>query len=1736
MPGESKLDEEKERILGAAAAAFHGEVSPPLAAALGGLDAFLRAYYRHIATEDLTGIDPARLTAVAMAHAAFGGTRPQGRPLVQVRPASLSGPGAVPGAVPGAEPVYTRGGEQGLDPGLEGGRMVIDIVTDDMPFLVDSVTMALNRHDLRVDRIVHPQLRVRRDLAGQLLEVRGPAGRPRDPGRERDPGRDAGPGEINESWIHVDAVHSPTPASETSGVLSGLPVPIEKHLSRVLDDVRVAVEDQRRMASVATTIASWIAAQAGGRPDGRPGPEAAAPVPEPELAEGEELLRWLADDHFTFLGYREYNLVDGPDGMALQAVPGTGLGILRHDRQGSASFAALPAEARAKARERQLLVLTKANSRSTVHRPHYLDYVAVKRFGPDGEVVGEHRFLGLYSHVAYSESVARIPVLRRKLAEVLERSGLTPDSHDGQDLTEILETYPREELFQISVDELLPIALGVLRLRERKQTRLFLRRDPYGRYMSCLVYFPRDRYTTQARLRTQEILRRALGGKSVDYSVMVGESALARLQVVVRGERGRPLPEVDADELERAIAAAVRTWDEDFASEAEAQLGPRLAVPLAEACAGAAPDAYKADVAPAAAVADLARVCELASSGQEFAVHLYTPEGAGPGEQLLTVYRTSPIVLSDILPQLQHMGVEVVDERPYEFTTRAATAGGPVPRRFWIYEFGLRSGPSVPAEPGPAEAGSAQAGSAQAGPGQPGSAALFEDTLAALWRGEVDDDGFNALVLAAGLSGRQVVVLRAYAKYLRQAGGAFGQEYLQRVLRSNPRIARLLLRLFESRFDPGRSGSPRAASGSAGGADGSAGSAGGGESETSEALAEEISGLLDEVASLDHDRVLRSYLALIRATLRTNYYQAGHDGAAGPKPYLVFKLDPHGVPDLPAPRPQFEVFVYSPRFEGVHLRFGRVARGGLRWSDREEDYRTEILGLVKAQQVKNSVIVPAGAKGGFVCKRLPDPSRRDAWLAEGTECYKLLVSGLLDVTDNLVRGRVVPPPDVVRHDGDDPYLVVAADKGTATFSDIANEIAASQRFWLGDAFASGGSAGYDHKKMGITARGAWESVKYHMRSLGVDVQAQECTVAGIGDMSGDVFGNGMLLSDRLKLVAAFDHRNIFVDPDPDPAVSHAERARLFALPRSSWADYDAGKISAGGGVWPRTAKSVPVSPQARAVLGMPEQARAVTPNELIKAILAAPVDLLWNGGIGTYVKASTETDAGAGDRSNDAVRIDASALRARVVGEGGNLGVTQAARIEYALAGGLINTDFIDNSAGVDTSDHEVNIKILLDGAVRDGELTTADRDKLLHEMTGEVAELVLRHNYQQNVCLAAARKQARDMLHVHARYMRRLERDGRLPRKLEFLPGDKEIAERRSAGLGLTAPEFAVLLAQTKIALAEQIAASELPDAAYLRRVLAGYFPHPLRQRYAGRMAGHPLRREIITTAVVNEMVDRSGTTFAFRLNEETGASAPEMARAWLVAREVFGMPEFWASVEALDGQVETVTQIRLLLEGRKLTERAVRWLLHNRRPSYDIGETIDHFADGALTIASSLPKLLGGRDLAGFEERRASYTRQGVPPELAERTAGMVPAYSTFDIVETAATTGHGAEEAAEVYFDLAERLQITTLRERIIALPRDDRWNTMARSALRDDLYAAHAALTRDVLVVSGAGTPEERLATWLRRNAAAAARARQTLSEIWESDRFTVATLSVALRAIRTLVEASALPPDPEPGSR
>ncbi|MGW5974828.1 NAD-glutamate dehydrogenase [Streptomyces sp. NPDC055186] len=1596
--------------------------------------AFLQRYYLHTAPEDLLGRDPVDVFGAAVAHFRLAGNRPQGTANVKVHTPTVE------------------------ENGWTCSHSVVEVVTDDMPFLVDSVTNELTRQGRGIHVVIHPQIVVRRDLTGQLIEVLAapPAG---------DLPHDA----HTESWIHVE-IDRETDRGDLKQITADL--------LRVLSDVREAVEDWGKMRQAATDLA-----------EGLPDEPVPGDVPEQQVEEARELLRWLADDHFTFLGYREYQLRDDD---SLGALPGTGLGILRADPHHatpeghpvSPSFERLPADARAKAREHKLLVLTKANSRATVHRPSYLDYIGVKKFDADGNVVGERRFLGLFSSAAYTESVRRVPVIRRKVAEVLEQAGFSPHSHDGRDLLQILETYPRDELFQTPVDELRAIATSVLYLQERRRLRLYLRQDEYGRYYSALVYLPRDRYTTGVRLRIIDILKEELGGISVDFTAWNTESILSRLHFVVRVPQGtelRQLSDADKERLEARLVEAARSWADGFGEALTAELGEERAAELLRRYAGAFAEGYKDDHSPRSAVADIVRLEQL-DEEKDFELSLYEPVGAAPEERRFKIYRQGEAVsLSAVLPVLQRLGVEVVDERPYELRRADHSVA-------WIYDFGLRM---------PKLSGAEHLGD--------DARERFQDAFAATWTGKAENDGFNALVLSAGLDWRQATVLRAYAKYLRQAGSTFSQDYMEDTLRNNVHTTRLLVSLFEARMSPERQGAGF---------------------ELLDALLEEIDAALDQVASLDEDRILRSFLTVIKATLRTNFFQQSGDGR--PHDYISMKFDPQAIPDLPAPRPAFEIWVYSPRVEGVHMRYGKVARGGLRWSDRREDFRTEILGLVKAQMVKNTVIVPVGAKGGFVAKQLPDPSvDRDAWMAEGVASYKTFISALLDITDNMVAGQVVPPVDVVRHDGDDNYLVVAADKGTARFSDIANEVAASYDFWLGDAFASGGSAGYDHKGMGITARGAWESVKRHFRELGVDTQSQEFTAVGIGDMSGDVFGNGMLRSEHIRLVAAFDHRHIFIDPNPDAAVGHAERRRLFELPRSSWADYDTDLLSAGGGVFPRSAKSIPVNAQIREALGLDESVTKATPTDLMKAILKAPVDLLWNGGIGTYVKASTESNADVGDKANDAIRVDGKDLRVAVVGEGGNLGFTQLGRIEAALHGARINTDAIDNSAGVDTSDHEVNIKILLNGLVTDGDMTVKQRNKLLASMTDEVGRMVLRTNYAQNTAIANALAQSKDMLHAQQRFLKHLVREGHLDRALEFLPTDRQIRERLAAGQGLTGPETAVLLAYTKITVAEELLRTSLPDDPYLKSLLHAYFPTPLREQFLDRIDGHPLRREITTTVLVNDTVNTGGTTYLHRMREETGASLEEIVRAQTAARAIFRSALVWDAVEELDNKVDADVQTRIRLHSRRLVERGTRWLLNNRPQPLELEETVAFFAERVEQVWSQLPKLLRGADLEWFQKIYDELTGVGVPGELATRVAGFSSAFAAIDIVSVADHLGKEPLDVAEVYYDLADRLRITQLMDRISELPRADRWQSMARAAIREDLYAAHAAVTAEVLAQgNGTASPQQRFQVWEEKNEALLGRARTTLDEIRSSDTFDLANLSVAMRTMRTLLRPHA----------
>jgi glutamate dehydrogenase len=1575
-------------------------------------EAFVRQYYQWVPPEDLADRNPLDLYGAAVAHWNLAQQRAPGEAKVRV---------------------YNPDFEQH---GWQSPHTVIEIVSDDMPFIVDSVTMDLNRKGYGIHLVIHPVVRVRRDENGHIVDV-------------HDPDTD-GEGTIPESILHAEVGRE-----HDRDLLDQL----RRSIETVLDQVRAATEDWQAMRGRAIALTEEF--------DEHPPPVDAATTTETKA-----FLNWLANDSFTFLGYREYDLVEDGNDFLLKPVDGSGLGILRTPSNRPPKK--LSPEAVAYSRQPQILLLTKANSASPVHRPAYLDYIGVKKYADDGTVIGERRFLGLYTTAAYKASPRTIPIIRGKVHGVAQHAGFPPASHDRKALEEILESYPRDSLFQMDTEELFGVAIGILGLGERQRVRLFMWRDPLDRFVECLVCIPRDRFNTENRERVGRILLDALKGVALDWTLQLSESRLVRVHYIIRcGEQ--PAGDYDAATIEARLTQAVRAWTDDLRDALLEEHGEEDGTKLFKRYERAFPPGYQADWVARSAVADIARIEELASTDEPI-TSLYRPLEAPDGLVRLKLFSSGGVLLSDVLPTLEHLGAKVADERPYEITPAGREPA-------WIYDFGLQADPENTER----------------------VRDLLHDAFLGVWRGELEDDGLNGLVIKATLTGRQVSIVRAVAKYLRQAGLGFSDAYIERTVIGHPDIARLLIELFNARLDPNRS-----------------------DHDLADKIATEIEEALDAIPSLDEDRIMRSFLSVIRAIVRTNAFQTGDDSK--PHPYLSFKLDSEQIPVLPLPKPQYEIFVYSPRVEAVHLRGGKVARGGIRWSDRREDFRTEVLGLMKAQMVKNALIVPVGAKGGFVLKRPPTTGGREALQNEAIACYTTFLSGMLDLTDNIVEGEVVPPKNVVRYDDDDPYLVVAADKGTATFSDIANGISQHYNFWLGDAFASGGSQGYDHKQMGITARGAWESVKRHFRELGTDIQTTDFTVVGIGDMSGDVFGNGMLLSEHTRLIAAFNHMHIFIDPDPDPERSYEERKRLFDLPRSAWNDYDESVISEGGGIYSRTAKSIKLSTQAREALNI--ETEKLAPNELIQAILRAPVDLFYNGGIGTYVKASTESNADVGDKANDALRIDARDLQCRVVGEGGNLGFTQKARIEYALAGGpehkggRINTDAIDNAAGVNCSDHEVNIKILLDGLVADGDMTFKQRNELLAEMTDAVGEQVLYGSYTQTQAISLALAQASSMIDVHARLIRYLEQNAGLNRKLEFLPTDDTIDERKAAHQGLVAPELGVVMAYQKIHLYKQLLESDLPEDPLLAHDLERYFPPPLPERYAEQMRSHRLKREIIATVVANQLVDRAGTTFAFRLLEETGALPAVLARAYAAAREVLDMRSYWDAIEALDNQVSAGTQLEMLIEARRLVERSTRWLVRANPYQVSIAQTIRRFKPGGELLAAALPDALEGSDREAFDGRAAELAHAGVPPELARRAAGMQSMLALFDIVEVAAATERDPEDVLKVYFRLGSRLELNWLRERIIELPRANRWQALARAALRDDLFNLYRELTRKVLETGGPDAdPQAAIGAWSERNAETLDRALGMVADIRASRIYDNTTLPVALREIRSLLRGT-----------
>jgi glutamate dehydrogenase len=1575
---------------------------------------FVRHYFEFVAPDDVLYTSPDTLLGGALSLWKFGAERKIGQAKVRVFNPSA-------------------------DDGWSSEHTVIEIVNDDMPFLVDSVAAAIMRNERSIHLLVHPVIGVRRSLDGRLMPL-------------PDEGESPSDGDsvlLTESYMHIEFDQESSPEEIEA---------IRRNVEAVLEQVRVVVDDWHPMKRKLEECLAMLDA-----------PEMQFLSPY-AIQEAREFLLWLADHHFLFLGYREYNFATTDEGDFLEIDQESGLGILRAVRQESVDRSRTPftREFSDFAQRHEPIIITKANSRSQVHKPATMDRVSVKTFDDKGRFVTEHRFLGLFTSVAYSRSVRDIPLVRQKTQRVIERSGLAPSSHNGKALIEILETFPRDEMFQVTENELFNMAIGILQLQDRQRVGMFCRKDVFERFVSCLVFVPRDRYDVEFRDKASRILENAFDGTVINVHAHLTDSPLARAQFIIRTTPGQ-IPQVDTRRIEAMLAEASRNWSDRLLDALDNAMGEEASLEVYHRYRRAFPAAYSERFEPRIAVGDIEKIEAVAETGV-LAIELYQREGARPHELRCKIFHAGIVALSDLMPRLESMGLKVQSETPFDVYPVGTPTGVRIrDLRLLVQHDGIHF---LEAKP------------------------KFEETFLRVWKGDAENDGFNRLVLAAGMEWHEVAVLRAYCKYLRQAGITLSETYMQQTMSNNPEIARMLLDLYYALFDTRNADEARA-----------------------DELRGQIGEALESVSNPDEDRILRRYRNLIDSTLRTNYFQRDANGER--KPWISFKFDSAAVEGLPLPRPQIEVFVYSPRMEGIHLRGGKVARGGLRWSDRKEDFRTEILGLLKAQTVKNAVIVPVGAKGGFIVKN--PGTTRDEIMSEGVACYKMLIRALLDLTDNRSEDDIIPPQGIVRRDGDDPYLVVAADKGTATFSDIANGISLEYGFWLGDAFASGGSAGYDHKKMGITARGGWEAVKRHFSELGVDCQREDFTAVGVGDMSGDVFGNAMLLSRHTKLIGAFNHMHIFVDPDPDPERSFIERERLFNLPRSAWSDYDPSVLSAGGAVFERRSKSITVSDRVKEVFDLPQN--TVTPNDLIQAILRARADLMWMGGIGTYVKASHEANADVLDRANDPLRVNADELRVRVVGEGANLGFTQHARVEFALTSstGKINTDAIDNSAGVDCSDHEVNIKILIDDAIARGEIPPEERLGLLAEMTEEVARLVLRDNYQQTQVISVAFTQGESILDTQMRFIRYLERTGKLDRALEGLPDDEALQERQLAHLGLTRPELAVLLAYSKIWLYQELLESDLPDDPLLVEDLILYFPKQLRENYRKAIERHRLRREIIATFVTNTMVNRVRPTFVARMMEETGRTAPDIARAYAIIRDSFDLRTTWKAIEHLDNKVPAALQIQMLIEVGQLLERTTVWLLRSGYDDLDIAACIERFGPRIGDLARNLEKILPPAALTAMLQRENENLQLGLPPDLARRRATSEILTSALDIVRLAHVGNLNVVDAGRVYFHIGSRFDLDRMREAAQAIKTDSGWQKQAVAGAIDDLFAYQSTLTARVLEATDDASPET-VEIWLATRGPLVARIEQLLTEIRSATLIDLPMITVVTRQLRALVES------------
>ena len=1518
--------------------------------------------------------------------------------------------------------------------GWQSSHTIVEIIAKDMPFLVDSVRMAMTRENIASHLLLHSPLKIQRDKNAKISALSNLKAEQESSSTK------------TVFFIEIDR-------QTDSSVIDSF----KKELESVLNDVSTAVEDWQPIRKKLIAVSKEL-------------PKRNHNNNASEVAETVEFLDWLVKDNFTLMGYRQYDLSPVQGDYQLKGKIEGSLGLMKNStEEHSRLLSELPEVARQEARSNNLLILTKTNSLSRVHRPAYIDYVGIKRFDDEGNVIGEDRFIGLFSSSFYNNSAADVPVLKSKINRIMEMCDFAKGTHAYKAVLNILETYPRDELVQARESELLEVAMGVLQVQERDMCRLFVRKDAYGRFFSCMVYVPRERYNTALRRETQDILGNAFNSDDkVEFTTFFSESTLARTHYTVRVTDNNI--EYNVKDIENNLVEAARTWEDKLQSALLESAGEARGNELNRKYCNAFARSYKDEVLPSAAVVDIEKL-ELLNDDNKLEMLFYRPQEEANSNivRLSLFHKDEPIHLSDVMPMLENFGLRVIGETPYSVKTSDG-------RINWIMDFSM-----LLDSKGIADFDKVSA--------------RFRAALTSVWSNRLENDGFNRLVLMGGLTGREASILRAYAKYMRQVGVTFSQTYIESTLANYPHIGSQIVNLFAKKFSVKSPASVK----------------------TLDKLIAQIYVELENVANLDDDRIIRLYVDMIIATLRTNYFQKDDIGQF--KSYVSFKVNPSLIPDMPLPLPAFEIFVYSPRVEGVHLRGGKVARGGLRWSDRREDFRTEVLGLVKAQQVKNTVIVPVGSKGGFVCKQLP--TDRDAFFKEGQECYKIFIRGLLDITDNIIQGEIVPPVDVTRHDEDDAYLVVAADKGTATFSDIANGIANEYNFWLGDAFASGGSVGYDHKKMGITAKGAWESVKRHFREMDIDTQTTDFTVVAIGDMAGDVFGNGMLLSKHIRLQVAFNHMHIFVDPNPDSATSYPERERLFNLPRSSWEDYNKDLISAGGGVFSRAAKSITLTPEMKKMLGTKKA--SMTPNELIKAFLMMEFDLLWNGGIGTYIKSSKESDADVGDRANDALRINGSELGAKVLGEGGNLGATQLGRIEFAAKGGRVNTDFIDNVGGVACSDNEVNIKILLNGLVTAGDLTRKQRDELLYSMTDEVAQLVLKDCYRQTHTLSITQSKGSSTLKEKVRFIHALEKDGKLNRAIEFIPSDEELAERAAAGKDLTRPELSVLVSYAKMVLKESLVTDDITENPYYRQLLVKSFPLPLREKFNTAMDNHPLRKEIIATKLANNIVNDMGLNFMVRMHEETGANEAEIALCYSVASEVFQMRDTWSAIVDLDNKIPAAVQTEMLYQLRRTVRRATRWFLRHRNKAQNIEQTIAFFAPTFADLSANLTNYMVEKESERLSAAADKLIESAVPAELATRIVSLSSLFSVMDLAEVAANSGRSIDMVSNTYFKLGARMGLHWFLDQITHQPVANHWQALARASYREELDWQQRTLS-EVVLNNFAGDNKDvdgQIDQWMDSQDLLLQRWKQMLAEFKTSQSHDFAKFSVALRELMLL---------------